>query len=308
MDEIPTLTPSQFLVYCPTYAPTTEAGEDAPNRRPYRRHTTQEIAKRVHDHGFLSRMRPWVYMDCIDSILNVRPDVDLVVGDARSSDSIRKHLIEHQRASATDHTGYDLALFPLKESQWKVLNVIINTHAAPETKYFIYTSSDIVWVSDWVQEAVKEFEADKDLQIVFPCVNSGDPNLPCQIADSARDLPLIDPPYQEAARAPVLNAYVFICRMDFLRTYGGYPTAFRNCFTESFLYYMCEAMGGKMRVMPRGWVYHHNGIDAHGNGTPEGGYNYLAEKPMFDKIMDEVQAARAEERMTVEFLKGVLYV
>lgn len=311
----PLLTASPFLVYMPTYAPDTEAIHDAPNVRPYKRATQVEIAERINSLGFLSRLRPWVYMDCIDSVLNIHPDVDLVVADARSTDSIRKVLELHQRASMDlDHPGYDLALFPNKESQWQALNTVLNIHCHPETKYFVYTSSDIIWTMDWIGAAVEEFEKDPKLQIVFPCVSSGDPALPRQVAPGARDLPLIDPADHmdsegaRAARAPCLNAYAFICRMDFLRAYGGYPTVFRNCFTESFLYYMCEAIGGTMRLMPRGWVFHHNGVDAHGNDTAEGGYNYLAEKPTFDRVMDQVQAARAEGRMTKEFLREVLYV
>ena len=308
------ITPSPFLVFMPTYAPDTEAIINAPNKRGYKRLSQEEISSRINTLGFMSRLRPWVYMDCIDSVINIRPDVDLVAADARSTDSIRDQLVLHQRASFDlDHSGYDLALFERKESQWKALNRILEIHDPyHERKYLIYTSSDIVWTHDWITPAVKHFDADPTLQMLFPCVNSGDPNLPVQIAPGPRDLPLIDPALHmdnaatRAARAPVLNAYAFICRMDFIKAYGGYPNIFRNCFTESFLYYMCEAIGGKMRLMPEGWVYHHGALDAH---THEDGglYNHTAEKPAFDRIMNEVQAARASGALTKDMLKGWLY-
>lgn len=300
--------PSPYLVFMPTYAPETEAVENAPNKRPHGREPQTAIADRITKYGYLSRIRPWSYMDAIDSVLNIRPDVDLVVADARSTESMRKHLTLHQRSSQNlDSPGYSLALFPEKESQWKALNKIIELHDNPAVKYFIYTSSDIVWTMDWVAEAEKEFLADPSLQIVFPCVNSGDPNLPNQVATGPRDLPLEEAPYQDAARAPVLNAYVFICRMDFLRAYGGYPNIFRNCFTESFLHYMAEAIGGKMRLMPRGWCYHHGAVD---QWSGAGGlYNHTGELAKFTKIMDQVQEARCAERsyMTKAFLQSLLY-
>lgn len=300
--------PSPILCYMPTYAPDTEAIQE--ELRPYGRQTNEQIADRINRTGVISRCRPQVYFDCIDSVLNVRPDLDLVVADARSTDSIRQGLSEHHQASGG---AYYLALYPEKASQWAVFNDVLQRHAGPQTKYFVYTSSDIIWTMDWIDEAIKEFEKDPTLQILFPCVNSGDPALPIQIAPHPRDMDLIDPadhmdcPAMKAARAPCLNAYAMIFRMDFLKTYGGYPNTYLNCFTESFLYYMCEAMGGKMRLLPRGWLYHHNGIDA---WTGEGGsYNYTAEKPKFDGMMDEVKQDRSSLRspVCVEYFKKMLY-
>lgn len=293
---------AEILCYIPTYAPKTEACADYP--RPYTRLSHVELAERLTKLQYLSRLRPWIYMDVIDSVLNVRPDIDLVVADARSTDSIRQQLSLHQKASGQ----YHLALYDNPDSQWRVFNSVLANHATADTKYFVYSSSDIIWTMDWVAEAIREFDVDPSLQIIFPRVSSGDADfLPCQVAGGPEDAPLIDPPYQDAARAPVLNAYAMIFRMEFLKTYGGYPTRFRNCFTESFLYYMCEAMGGKMRLMPKGWCFHHNGVDA---WTGEGGsYNYTAEKPLFDKVMGEVQEARCAERpyLSVSYLKGLLY-
>ncbi len=307
MTQLPR-TPSTVLAFLPTYAPETEAITDPAVARPIRRITNEEIAQRIDKLGYMSRIRPWMYMDCIDSCLNARPDMDLVVGDARSTDSIRALLQQHQIASASPaHAGYELVLYPERMSQWKVLNHIASLFSTPDTKYFVYTSSDIIWTMDWVQIAIEHFERDPSLQIIFPCVNSGDPALPCQVTTgpAPRGTPLIEPPYQDAARAPVLNGYVFIMRMDFLRTYGGYPDAYRNCFSESFLHYMCEAMGGKMMLMPEGFCWHHNGGDL---WTGEGGtYHYTAEKPTFDAMMDKVQEARANSTCTIEFLKGILY-
>lgn len=300
-----------ILVYMPTYAPDVEAVTDPGTARPYARQSNEQIAARINERGFLSRIRPGVYFDCIDSVLNVRPDADLVVADARSSDSVRDELQRHRVVSGR----YTLQLHPERESQWTVLNHVLRTHGTRETRYFVYTSSDVVWTMDWVGEAVREFEADPALMILFPCVNSGDPNLPMQVAQGPRDMPLLDPaafgdsPAARAARAPVLNAYAFIMRVEFLRAYGGYPTAFRNCFTESFLYYMCEAMGGTMRLMPRGWCYHHGSVDGWTDASAvKGGYYYYdAEKPVFDRLMDQVDTARAEGRLTVGFFRRLLY-
>ena len=215
----------------------------------------------------------------------------------------RVEALEAQWHGHPDPGRYELMLYDGRESQWKLFNDVYAT-AGLETEYFVYTSSDVVWTMDWVREAIKAFEADPKVQILFPCVNRGDPNLPCQIAAGPRDLDLVEPPFQRAARAPVLNAYAMIFRMSFLKEYGGYPTVWKNCFTESFLHYMAEAAGGKMRLMPRGHVYHFSALDAwNGDG---GWYGYNGEKASFDKIMDEVLAKRAKGEMTVSFLKEIL--
>lgn len=284
----------------PTYSPADES--DTEHSRPHTRLGTQEIFERIAS-GY-GKKKPWVYLDAIDSILNVRPDIHLVVGDGRSTDSIRTDLQKHHDISCGI---YSLALYPEKMSQWLIFNDILNTHAKDDTKYFVYSSSDIIWKTDWVAEAIKEFDKNPKLQILFPCVSSGDANLPCQIAPGPRDIDTMFPPYQKAAKAHVLNAYAIIFRMDFLRTYGGYPTAFRNCFTESFLSYMCEAMGGEMRLLPRGWCYHHNGVDIWAE-TGKSYYYYNEEKFKFQTIMDEFLMYKAMNMATVDYLKKVLYV
>lgn len=296
---------SEILAFLPTYAPS--AGEENPHGRETIRLTTQQIADRVNTLGQNSRTRPYVYMDCIDSVINSRPDVHLVVADAKSSDIVREGLATHHKNTG----GYELAFYPEKMSQWALMNDVMKHHVTDDTKYVVYTSSDIIWVMDWVGEAIKEFEADPSLMILFPTVSTGDPSIPIQIANGPKDIPLVDPAQHmgclgmTAARAPCLNAYAIIFRIDFFKQYGGYPDVYRNCFTESFLYYMAQAMGGKMRLMPRGWVFHHNGVDVWvGTG---GFYHYTAEKPTFDKMMDAVQKAREDGKMTPEFLKSVLY-
>lgn len=291
---------SKIIAYMPTFCPNNEATHQYP--RPYERMSNVEIEQRINALGSNSRERPYVYFDAIDTVLNTRPDVKLIVADARSTESIRAGLRKHNEAS---NGAYALAFYEEKLSQWLLLNDIWKRFATEETEYFVYTSSDILFGPDWIAEAIKEFEKDPALQIVFPCVQSGDPNLPCQVAPGARDLDMIEPPYQHAARAPVLNSYAWICRTEFLKTYGGYPTIYDNCFSESYIYYMCEAMGGKMRLAPRSWCFHHSGVDA---WTGEGGmYNYIREKPIFDKMMDEVQTARMNGKMDINFLKGILY-
>ena len=285
---------SEILCYMPTYSPTTEAVSPV---RPYTRETNSSISKRLRRQ---SRVKPSVYMDAIDSVLNNPTPVRLVVADGRSTESMRAELGKHHA-----HGGYELLLYENRESQWKLFNDVYAL-ATPETEYMIYSSSDVVWVMDWVAEAVKAFEADPKVQILFPCVNRGDTNLPCQIAAGVRDLEPFEPPFQRAARAPVLNMYAAIFRMSFLRAYGGYMTRFKNCFTESFLFYMCEALGGTMKVLPRGHVYHYSALDAHGSGGDW--YNYGTEKPEFAPVMDKLLAARAKGEMDVAFLKELLFV
>ncbi len=190
-------------------------------------------------------------------------------------------------------------------SQWVIFNDIIRKYTTPDTEYVAYSSSDVIWQMDWVEEAIKAFEKDPKLQILFPCVNNGDINLPCQIASGPRDLDPFPPPHQVAGRAPVLNAYVMIFRMDFFKTYGGYPDFFRNCFTESFLHYMCEAMGGELMLLPRGWCYHYGTGDLW-NGTGSA-YYYNEEKLTFDAVMNKVLMHKAMNIMNVEFFKKSLY-
>ena len=296
---------SEILCYMPCYAP--DAGVEDQCGRPLTRLNIEQIAARINVLKVKSRARPAVYMDCIDSVLTARPDIELVVGDARSSDIVREGLGMHHKIAK----GYELLFYPEKMSQWVVFNDVMSRHIKEDTKYVVYTSSDVIWCNDWIAEAIKEFDKDPALQIIFPTVGAGDVAIPIQLASGPVDADLIDPADHmdclgmSAARAPCLNAYAIIFRVDFFKAYGGYPTLWRNCFTESFLYYMCEAMGGKMRLMPRGWVYHHNGVDV---WIGEGGfYHYAAEKPAFDRVIEKVLSARAEKTMTVDFLKDVLY-
>lgn len=282
----------------PTYSPDNEADINYP--RSYVRQTNDEIQLRIDsDKG---RLKPWMYMDSIDSILNTRPDVKLIVADGMSTQSIRHHMQKHHLAN---DAAYDFAMYPEKMSQWILFNDVLKLYATEETKYFVYTSSDVIWQMDWVGEAIKEFEKNPKLQILFPCVNKGDQNLPCQVSPGPRDLDPIFPPYQDHARAPVINAYAMIFRMDFLRTYGGYPTLYRNCFTESFLHYMCEAMGGEMKLMPRGHVFHYGEGDKW--VTPGSAYYYTEEKLIFQEVMNNVLMHKALNRMDVNYLKNKLY-
>lgn len=268
--------------------------------RPYRGLSNEEIAQRIEsDHG---RKKPWVYMDAIDSILNIRPDIELVVADGRSTESMRTQMLKHHQES---NANYTLLCYPDKMSQWIIFNDVIDRYVKSDTKYFVYTSSDIIWQMDWVEEAIKEFDKNPKLQILFPCVNNGDGNLPCQVASGPRDLDPIKPPYQEEAKAPVLNAYAMIFRMDFLRAFGGYPTVFRNCYSESFLHYMCLAVGGEQRLLPRGWCHHYGTVDI---WQENGSFYYFNEEGMqFQEIMNKVQMAHGMGLLTVDFLKNILY-
>lgn len=289
---------SKVICYIPTYSPTTEADTKWP--RPYTRLTNEQIADRIVKG--IGRAKPWLYMDAIDSILNVRSDIKLVVGDGRSTESIRAEMSHHHLAN---NAAYDIIFYPEKMSQWLIFNDILKIYATDETKYFVYSSSDVIWDNDWVEIAIREFERNPKLQILFPYVSSGDPNLPCQAAPGPRDADPIKPPYQDAAKAPVLNAYAMIFRMDFLRTYGGYPTIFRNCFSESFLSHMCEAMGGEMCLMPRGWVFHYGEGDKW--TSPGSAYYYIEEKMIFQDIMNKVLMNKAIRMANVDFYKKLLY-
>lgn len=286
------------ICYIPIYGPTSKPNMDWP--RPLTRLSNQEIKSRIESGR--GNEKPWMYLDAIDSILNIRPDIKLIVGDGRVSDSLRDIVKKHHLANGA---AYDIMMYDEPQSQWKIFNDIIKTYCADDTKYFIYSSSDIIWHMDWVGEAIKAFEANPKLQILFPLVNRGDPNLPCQIANQPHDIDPILPPFQGAARAPVLNAYAMIFRMDFLRAYGGYPNVFRNCFTESFLAYMCDAVGGEMRLLPRGHVHHYGEGDKW--TTPGSAYYYTEERLLFQDVMNKVLMHKAMGRMNVEFLKKTLY-
>lgn len=290
----------KILAYMPVYSPDQEASNNFP--RGYERVSNIDIEKRINALSWRSREKPYIYFDAIDTICNTRPDIKLVVADARSTESIREELKKHHKVS---NNAYILALYQEKLSQWVLLNDIWKRFATEDTEYFVYNSSDVLWGPDWIGEAQKEFAKNPKIQIIFPMVNVGDNNLPCQISQAAADIDPFEPPYQPAARAPCLNSYAFIMRREFLNTYGGYMTLWRNCHTESFLSYQCEAMGGKIVLAPRCWVYHHGSVDA---WSGEGGlYNYTAEHDTFDAVMDKVQYARIKNEMTVDFLKSVLY-
>jgi len=284
----------KIVCYVPTYSQT----EAEVLTRPYTRLSTAEIMDRTND--IKNRSKPGMYFDVIDSIINNPTKVDLIVSDGRSTDSIRDALLLHQRQSG----GYELKLYPEKMSQWLLFNDIYNEHK--DADYFIYNSSDVIWHMDWVVEAIKEFEKNPRLQILFPCVNKGDPNLPCQIAKGVRDLDPILPPYQDAAKARVLNAYAMIFKMDFLHQYGGYPNVYRNCFTESFLAYMCQAIGGEMRVMPRGHVFHWSEGDKWGQEVASP-YYYNEEKFAFQSMINELLMCKAMNMMNKDYLKKKLY-
>lgn len=297
---------SEIICYMPTYSPFVEADKKYP--RSYNRLTNEEIASRIGEYKqtengtcSIATKKPWVYLDAIDSILNTRPGIKLVVGDGRSTESIRDGLQRHN----SENPDYSLEFYPERLSQWVIFNDIYHKYTTADTKYFVYSSSDVIWQMDWIAEAIKEFEKNPKLMILFPCVNSGDSNLPCQVAPGPQDIDPILPPYQEAAKAPVLNNYVMIFRMELLRAYDGYPTLFRNCYTESFLHYLLLAIGGEQRLMPRGWCHHWGTVDIwQENGSF---YYYNEEIVLFQNTMNKVKMAAAMGMLTTDFLKKTLW-
>lgn len=300
---------SEILCYVPTYSPHNESDTEFP--RSYSRLSNEEIQLHRLSGGSshivgnalqpVARLKPWVYMDAFDSILNTRPDIKLVVGDGRSTESIREDLKKHNQAN----NDYVLELYPEKMSQWIIFNDILKKYATEDTKYFVYSSSDVIWCMDWVAEAIKEFERNPKAMILYPCVNNGDMNLPCQVAPGPRNIDAFLPPYQEAAKAPVINAYVMIFRMEFLKFWGGYPTLFRNCYTESFIHHLTTAMGGEQRVLPRGWCFHWGTVDIwQENGSY---YHYNEEIALFQDTMNRVKMFDGMGMMTPEFLKKTLW-
>lgn len=291
----------RLVTYMPTYSPDAEAEPDVTQRTAGRLSNAQ-ITDRLTRLQWKTRARPWCYMDAIDTVVNTRPDAGLQVVDAASAASVKSLLIEH--SSERDSGHYRFISRPDKESQWKLLNdVLVSDDFSSD--FFIYTSSDVLWLDDWVSKALEEFDRDPNLLLLFPTVSDGDRAAPWQIAPGPVDQNPFEPPFQAAARAPVCNAYAFMARMDLFKAYGGYPTLFRNCFTESFLSYLCEALGGTMKVAPRCWAFHHNGVDKWTG--PSGTYAYESEKAKFDGVMDRVQDARIRGKMTKEFLKEVLW-
>lgn len=295
---------SEVVCFMPTYSPVVEA--DPRPLRPYERQSFDQICARFNTKE--GRVKPGVYFDAIDSILNTRPDIKLVVGDARSTESIRNALLDHNEASFSNQgeaPHYTLKLYPEKMSQWAVFNDVYEKYCTADTKYFVYSSSDVIWTMDWVGEAIKAFEKDPKLQILFPCVSSGDGNIPCQVATGPRDLDPQLAPYDRFGKAPVLNAYAAIFRKEFLDIFGGYPDIFRNNYTESFLHYLCSAMGGEMRLLPRGWVYHWGTVDIWSeNGSA---YYYQQEQDLFQSIMNRVLMMDAAGIADVQFFKNLLW-
>lgn len=293
----------------PTYSPKVEA--DKEHSRSYLRLSNQEISSRMSSveptsSGFrlTATKKPWVYFDAIDSILNTRPDIELIVADGRSTDSIRNDLTEHHKINC-DFANYHLELYPERMSQWIIFNDIYHKYAKEDTKYFVYSSSDVIWKMDWIAEAIKEFEKNPKLMILFPTVSSGDGNLPCQVAQSPQDIDPFQPPYQDAAKAPVLNGYVMIYRMEFLKAYDGYPTLFRNCYTESFIHFLLEAIGGEQRLLPRGWCWHWGTVDIwEENGSF---YHYNEDMVLFQDTMNKLRMAQGLGLMNKEFLKKLLW-
>lgn len=288
---------TKIVAYMPTYAQI----EAQPLNRLYSRLPQEEILDHLKDG--VNMNRPGMYFDAVDSILNISPDIKLVIADGRSTDSVRDGLFEHHKQNKRDYVFYP---YEEKLSQWWIFNDVIKNFVTYDTEYFIYSSSDVIWTMNWVSEAIKEFEKNPKLQILFPTMSNGDRNCACQIANGVQDKDPFVPPYQQAAKAPVLNAYVMIFRMDFLRTYGGYPTAYRNCYTESFLWYLCEAVAGQMMVLPRGHCFHWDGGDKWSeNGST---YYYNEEYEKFEGMMNRLQFARGIGKMDIHFLKKMLYV
>lgn len=303
---------SEILAFMPTFSPNDECHPRFV--RPYTREGQEAIKSRLGTAN--GRLKPGVYLDAIDSILNIRPDIHLVVGDGRSTESIRSALQSHNQEAIIEHnemlwsghddrSAYTLEFYPKKMSQWKIFNDVYKRYATPDMKYFVYTSSDVVWLHDWVSEAIKEFDKNPKLMILFPTVSSGDGNIPCQVASGPRDLDLQEIPYDIHGKGRVLNMYSAIFRREFLDAYGGYISLFRNNFSESFLDYMCEAMEGEMRLMPRGWAWHWGTVDywKSESGSP---YFFAEEKDKFDITINKVLMMHGAGFANVPFLKNLL--
>ncbi len=285
---------SRIVTYMPTYSP--DDGVSSEARRPVKRLKVPEIVGRLKKQF---AYRPWAYLDAIDSILNVGGDNQLVVVDGKSTESIREVLKSHNTEC---YRQYELKLYPQKLSQWRIFNDVFNQYCKEDTEYFVYTSSDIIWVDNWVEKAIEEFEKFPQVQILFPTLSSACTNdTPWQMAPGAVD--------EDSFEKELCNAYVMIFRMDFLKKYGGYPNVFRNCFTESFLYDMCREMGGEMRVFPRGWCYHHGAMDKWKMKTDQGitYYNFSNDKPRFDKIQYAIEKHKKVGTFSSDVLKELLY-
>ncbi len=69
---------------------------------------------------------------------------------------------------------------------------------------------------------------------------------------------------------------------------------------------MCEAIGGEMRIMPRGHVFHWGEGDEWGveTGSP---YYYNEEKFVFQAMINELLMYRAMGMMNKDYLKKILY-
>lgn len=287
------------LVFMPTYAP------DKKNIGLPPRPLAPLGHKALRDRCLNETLEtPWLYLDAIDSIKDVLgPKAHLVVADFRSSDEIRKVLVEHQRNAKMPN--YELWLSDEPESQWKAMNLVLmhKLGKKPNIKSVVYTSSDVIWwQASFLSECSLEFRKDFDAHILYPTMTRAENDVPYQQASLPRDM--------DSFVVDLCNAYVAVYNADFFRTFDNkYPDLFRNCFTESFLPMMLRAMGGVQKIVPRANCWHQKNADMwlDASNVP---YAHSKELPVFTEAWAKLMAYKATkpwDASAIPFLKQLLY-
>ena len=240
----------EVLVFMPTYAPNGVVGPGLRSSGILESYLT--LMRRGWRRDYHS---PWTYLDAIDSIFHVlSTDVHLVVADFRSSDAFRAVLLEHQRAIGAPN--YELWFSDKPESPWVAMNkVILDKFKDGTFNYFIHTTSDLLWTQrGWLRECILEMNRDADCLITYPTVSTVAANVAYQGASLPED--------KDPFTVSLANAYCRIFHRDFLAAYGyRYPDVFRNCYTETFLPLMLDALGKTQKIVPRANCAHCEGLD-----------------------------------------------
>lgn len=239
----------EALVFMPTYAP---KGVVSPGYRDPRMATYLNLMHRGWNRQYQS---PWTYLDAIDSVFHVlSTHANLVVADFRSSDAFREVLLEHQRG--LNAPNYELWFSDAPESPWVALNaVLLNKFMNGTFSYFIHTTSDLIWSQrGWLRECILEMNRDQDCLITYPTVTTAAANVAYQAAPLPED--------KDPFTVSLANAYCRIFHRDFFAAYGyRYPDIFRNCYTETFLPFMLDALGKTQKMVPRANCAHCEGLD-----------------------------------------------
>lgn len=268
-----------FLVFMPTYAPDKNIVKDG-FRNCYETQPLHKIISRGLNGEFSA---PWTYLDAIDSVSHILGnDAHISVADFRSSEVVQNILREHLKYA--NLPNYELLLGKNKESQWKAMNQVLKSRFKNGSyKYFIYTSSDILWgQADWIKNVLEVFEKDEKCLIAYPTVNKG---LKDQVPYQISKIPLPN----EEFEVNLANAYGIVFKREFFEEFDfKYPDIFRNCYTEGFLHRMLKSIGANQKMVPNANLLHADGMDIWCK-TVKGVRHYYSQdqdEPVMKEIID----------------------